>query len=290
MSDTAERLRFDDLAPYLLLKNGNFLYKVPFRGGWAVLKIYYGSRTSWQRFTKSFNNVVLMGQTSYWPRTRLRVERDCVKLWSQHGFRTFELFENVTVEAPGCPEGGYLLFGFVDAQTLEDVLFDFNIPLDDRFAMYRRFLAEWSQRHDLAESLKDARLVHENGDFGHVMIMKDGGNEFLWFDLEMVYRNNELVPEFLWHELIQYLWYVLRKAPEPVRERILDETILHYPNKARLAEAPRVFLDPPRLLMRIGRGIDALRKKQQKATSKFNVARGLKERVEQLRAEGKISL
>jgi hypothetical protein len=32
---TTERLRFENLAQHLLLKNGNYLYKVPFRGGFA---------------------------------------------------------------------------------------------------------------------------------------------------------------------------------------------------------------------------------------------------------------
>ena len=32
-----EVLKFDDLKPHLLLQNGNFLYKVPYHDGWAIL-------------------------------------------------------------------------------------------------------------------------------------------------------------------------------------------------------------------------------------------------------------
>ena len=67
-----EVIQFDDLSPHLLLQNGNYLYKVPFGDGWAVLKVYYGSRGTWGRLTKSFSNVVLYGQTSYMPKTRCR--------------------------------------------------------------------------------------------------------------------------------------------------------------------------------------------------------------------------
>ena len=63
-----ERLRFDDLDSMLLLKNGNYLYKVPFRGGFAVLKVYQGSRTWWQYFSKSCGNVLVCNQTSFMPR------------------------------------------------------------------------------------------------------------------------------------------------------------------------------------------------------------------------------
>lgn len=272
---TREVLRFDDLAPYLLLENGNFLYKIPFRGDWAVLKVYYGSRSNWVRFTKSVNNA-LLGQTSYWPRTRRRVERECLELWSKHGFRVFDWYDEVEVVAPGCPPDGYLLCGFVDAPTLEDHMVDGSIPLEQRFATYRRWLAEWSRRHDIASAEREPRLVHENGDFGHVMLVDD---EFLWFDLEMVYRSRSRVDEVLGHEIIQYLWYLLRKAPPEVRDRLLEETARHYPNRPRLAAAPDVFLHHPRLWMRIGRMLDGMREKSKKPTSKHNVARALRSAI-----------
>jgi hypothetical protein len=266
-------LRFDDLAPYLLLQHGNYLYKVPFRGGWAVLKVYYGSRSNWVRFTKSVNNA-LLGQTSYWPATRRRVERECLELWSKHGFRVFDWYDEVEVIAPGCPPGGYLLCGFVDAPTLEDRVLDESAPLEDRLETYRRFLREWCRRHDIASEEREPKLVHENGDFGHVMLV---GEEFLWFDLEMVYRSRSRVEEVLGHEIIQYLWYILRKTTPELGERILAETVRHYPNRARLEAAPDVFLCHPRWWMRIGRRIDAKRQKARKPTSKYSVARRLRE-------------
>ena len=72
-----EILEFDDLQQYLLLQNGNFLYKVPYRDGWAVLKVYYGSRGFVGRLRKSFSNIIA-GQTSYMPQTRRRIEADGV--------------------------------------------------------------------------------------------------------------------------------------------------------------------------------------------------------------------
>ncbi|MGA1489182.1 MAG: hypothetical protein ACO4B3_09275 [Planctomycetota bacterium] len=106
---TREVLKFDDLTPYLLLKNGNFLYRVPFRDGEAVLKVYYGSRNTIEMALKSFENVVFGGQTSYMPRTRLRIERECLDLWASHGFRVFDRYDDVEVFAPNCPPGGYML-------------------------------------------------------------------------------------------------------------------------------------------------------------------------------------
>ncbi len=271
-----ETLRFDDLTPYLLQRNGNYLYKIPFRGGWAVLKVYYDSRTTWVRLKKAINNVVLLGQTSYWPQTRRRVERECLELWTRAGFRVFDWYDDVEVIAPSCPPGGYLLCGYVDAPTLEDHLLDASLPLEQRFATYRRFLSEWCRRHDTASARREPRLMHENGDFGYVMLV---GNEFLWFDLEMVYRSRSRVDEYLGHEIIQYLWYLLRKSSPDVRDRLLPETALHYPNRARLSAAPDVFLHHPRPWVRLGRKLDAMRSNSQKQTSKYNVARRLRAEV-----------
>jgi hypothetical protein len=271
-----ETLYFDDLTSYLLHKNGNFLYRIPFRGGWAVLKVYYDSRTGWERLKKAINNVVLLGQTSYWPKTRRTIERECLELWSRHGFRVFDWYEDVEVIAPNCPKNGYLVCGFVDAPTLEDHLVDASLPLEERFSTYRRFLKEWCRRHETASAEREPRLQHENGDFGHVMIV---GDEFLWFDLEMVYRSRSRVDEYLGHEIIQYLWYLSRKVAPAMRDRLLAETVEHYPNRARLAAAPEVFLRHPRPWIRLGRRIDALRSSGRKPTSKYNVARRLRDEV-----------
>lgn len=271
-----EILAFDDLTPYLMLKNGNYLYKVPFRGGWAVLKVYYGSRPLWETWLKSLGNVVFEGQTSYMPKTRLRVERECLELWRKRGFRTFQVYDDVEVRAPAaqCPPGGWLLLEYVSEPKLVGYMPDERIPLEERFATWRRFLAEWSLRHDVAEREREPRLVHENGDGKHVMILPTG--EFLWFDFEMVFRSRARVPEYVAHEIVQFLWNLLRHAPGELGERILAETAAHYPNKARLRLAHDVFLRHPSALHRLGRALDRLKAKSRKPTSKYNVARRLR--------------
>lgn len=278
--DGREVLRFDDLAPYLLLKNGNFLYKVPFRGAHAVLKVYYGSRGTLARLTKSFENVLLAGQTSYMPRTRLRIERECMALWRSHGFRVFELYEGVEVEAPGCPAGGYLLMEYVEAPKLIDYLCDPAVPTDAKLELYRRFLAEWGRRHALAIAEREPRLVHENGDGKHVMLLGEPGDGFLWFDFEMVYRSARRVRDHVSHEIVQYLWHTLKTVPPELAEALLEETVRSYPSRERLEAAYGYFYRHPNPLHRLGRALDRrLFARSKKPTSKYNVARRLHERL-----------
>ena len=275
---TVEVLRFDDLAPYLLLKNGNYLYKVPFRGGWAVVKVYYDSHGTWGRIQKSVSNVLYSGQTSYLPRTRCRIERECVALWERHGFRVFKIYDDVRVEAPGCHDGAYRVFEYVQAPKLLGLLKDPAVPQDQKFETYRRFLKEWSRRHDLAIELREPRLVHENGDANHVMLV-DGG--FLWFDFEMVYRFRSSIREYVSHEIAQYIWDTHKQIPEELRERFLDETVSGYPVPERLRGAHDHFYRHPNPIIRWARAFDRrFRARAQKPTSKYRVVARLLERLE----------
>lgn len=269
-----ERLTFDDLEPYLLLKNGNFLYKIPFRGGHAVLKVYFGSRGALGRVYKSIANVLLYGQTSYLAYTRRRIERECLALWSECGFRTFEVYEDVEIEAPNCPPGGWLLLEFVDEIKINAFMADLERAEDERFVTWRRFLGEWGRRHALAIERREPRLVHENGDGKHVMVLPDG--EFLWFDFEMIYRSRKSVRWQVAHEVMQYMWEILRHCGPDMEERLLRETVAHYPERQRLADACDLFLRPPGWFMRVARRLDRKRARAKKPSSKYNVARKLR--------------
>jgi hypothetical protein len=273
----AETLRFDDLARYLLLRNGNFLYKVPYRDGFAVVKVYYGSRGTLGNLYKSFENVVFAGQTSYMPKTRLRIERECLEVWRRHGFRVYDTYDDVAIDAPGCPPGGYTVFEYRVGPKLNEWMCDASRPEEERFEVYRRFVAEWARRHDLAIAHAEPRLVHENGDGKHVMIFDDG---FHWFDFEMIWRSRRHVAEQVSHEIVQYVWNMHKTIPAPLRGRLLDETVKAYPRPERLRDACAEFLHPPRVANRVGRALDrSLRSRAKKPTSKYNVARMLRERL-----------
>ncbi len=275
MNTDTNHLRFDDLQPYLLLKNGNYLYKLPYRDGWAVLKVYYGSRTAWQNVAKSLENFSA-GQTSYMPKTRRQVERECIDLWQRHGFRVFNVFDAVTVTAPGCPPDGYAVFEYVEAPKLDAWLRDTTRPLEERIALYRRFLADWGRRHAVAIRENEPRLVHENGDGKHVLIMDDGS--FLWFDFEMIYRNRQHVDRYVSHEIIQYLWYLNGNSADDFRDHLLSETVAHYPDRDRLRAAYDFFFAHPNPIHRWARALERrFKRKARSPDSKYGVARRLRE-------------
>ncbi len=270
----SETLVLRDLDRYLMLRNGNYLYRVPFRGGSALLKVYHGSRGPIGNLLKSFENLAFAGQTSYMPRTRRRVERECLEIWRKHGFRVYDTFDDVEVKAPGCRPGGYTLFEFRAGPKLNDHLSDAGIPELRRLETWRRFLVEWSRRHDLAIREAEPRLVHENGDGKHVLILDDG---FLWFDFEMIGRSRRRVREQVSHEIIQYLWNVSKSVPQPLRAPLLEAAVDAYPRGERLRDACDSFLANPDPILRAARALDrTLRSRARKPTSKYQVARRLR--------------
>jgi hypothetical protein len=269
-------LRFDDLTPYLLLKNGNFLYKIPFRGDHAVVKVYYGSRNWLQTMTKSLQNFA-SGQSSYLPRTRWRIERECLAVWRERGFRVYETYDDVRIDAPGCRPEGYTVFEYRTGPSLNRYLNDDAIPLEDRLDVWRRFLLEWGRRHQLAIAEREPRLVHENGDGKHVLVLDEG---FLWFDFEIVWTAPSRVADQVAHEIIQYLWQISKSVPESLRPRLLEETVAHYPDTDRLRDAWRFFLANRSPIQRIARGLDRGTARGRKPTSKYRVAARLRSLLE----------
>ena len=100
MQSATPTLRFDDLGKFLLHKNGNYLYKVPFQGREAVLKVYYGSLSMARYALKSAGNVLLANQSAVMPWSRRRTELDCIRLWGEAGFRVFGVYDAVVEGLP----------------------------------------------------------------------------------------------------------------------------------------------------------------------------------------------
>jgi hypothetical protein len=267
-----EKLRFDDLDSMLLLKNGNYLYKVPFRGGFAVLKVYQGSRTWWQYFSKSCGNVLVCNQTSFMPRARRRTELDSIRLWREAGFRVFGVYEDVEVE--GMDPTLYALYEYVPRKKLVDLLGDPTISLEERVVIWTGFLPTWHRRHALAIQRGEPRLVHENGDLKHVMPMDDG--DYLFFDFEMVYRSRRRTKEFVAREILSFLKSLGKTVRPGEFDRFMTETVRHYPDHDLLRYTHAFAFANPNPVLRLARAIDRnFKSRAKKEFSKYNVARVL---------------
>lgn len=266
-----ETLEIENLDQYLLLKNGNYLYKIPFRKGYAVLKVYYGSRSMLRYISGSISNF-FEGQTSFMPKARMVNEKKCLKLWRKAGFRVFDTYDDVIVK--GLTEGGYMILEYMPALQFKDYFGDASIALEDRLHTYRRFLKEWHRRHNIAIKQQEPRLVHENGDMKHVMIVDD---QFLFFDFEMAYRSRRKVKEFVSREILAYLKSLGKIVGPELFPVFLRETIKYYPDTELLKSTHRIMFAHPNPIVRMARMVDRrFYSSAKKPFSKHNVALQLK--------------
>jgi len=269
-----ERLRIDDLQSHLLLKNGNYLYKIPFRGGFAVLKVYLGSRTWMEYATKTFGNIVFSNQTSFMPRARRRTELDSIRLWRDAGFRVFGVYEDAEVD--GIEPTLQALYEYRPEKKLIDLLSDPALPLERRIAIWSGWVPIWHRRHELALTRAEPRFIHENGDLKHVTPLPDG--DYLSFDFEMVFRSRRRVREFVAREILAYLKSLGKSVAPDEFERFMRETIRHYPDHELLRYTHAFAFANPNPVLRLARAIDRnFKPRSKKEFSKYNVARILLE-------------
>ncbi|MCE9638384.1 MAG: hypothetical protein K8T90_22005 [Planctomycetes bacterium] len=258
-----------------LAGEGNFLWKLPLRGGWAVLKVYFGSRSPFLYWKKTIGNVFVTGRSSHMPRARCATEMESIDRWERAGFRCFPRYPEVTVK--GHPRDGYMVFGYIPGKHFRDYFRDQAIPVDERMATWRRWLPEWCRRHRTAVDTNDNYLIHENGDVKHVMLWEGG---FLYFDFEMVYTSKR-VRMLVGREILAYMRSCGRFFGEALYARMMDELVAHYPDKALLHAAWEAAYADPNRFMRFIRLLDrTIKPSNKKRWSKYHVARDLKKRLD----------
>ncbi len=228
---------------------------------------------------KTVTNILYYNQTSFMPRGRMKTELACMKLWRDAGFRVFDVYEDVKVEGPGLQEGLYAMYEYVNEPQFVMYFADRSVPLEEKLEVWRRFLPVWNRRLSLAIERREARLIHENGDMKHVMIMPDGG--FLFFDFEMAYRSPNRVAEFVAHEILAYLKSLCKTVGRDQWQIFMKETVLHFPDTKLLRSAYEFQFEHPNPALRFLRLLDRLlRLKNKKYFSKYNVARRLRDMID----------
>ena len=268
-------LDLDQVEKSKLAGEGNFLWKVPLRGGLAVVKVYFGSRSPLLYWKKTIGNVLLTGRSSHMPAARCRTEQQSIDRWEAHGFRCFPRYPEVSVK--GLPRDGYMVFAWVPGKHFRDYFQDAAIPLEERMATWRRWLPEWCRRHRTAVQTGDNYLIHENGDVKHVMLWEGG---FTYFDFEMVYTSKS-IRTLVGREILAYMCSCGRFFGDAIYERMMDELAAHYPDKALLMSAWECAFADPNPLMRFARFLDRyVKPANRKRYSKYNVARDLKRRLD----------
>lgn len=274
-----KRVRLADFEKKHMAGAGNWLYEIPWEGGKAVLKVYFGTRNPLLHVRKSISNALFSGRSSHMPRARCQIEKECLEIWGKHGFEIFGYHPDVIFE--DLPEGGYLLFDYTTGTHFREYYKDTSIPMEERMATWRRFLKIWHRRHALAIEHSEPRLIHENGDVKHVLIQGEGEDQhFVSFDFEIVFRSRDLRDQ-VGREILAYLRSCGKFFGEEIYQVMLAETVKHYPDPSLLFAGWEHGWHNRNPLIRFARKLDrALRPGKRKRFSKYSVAAELKEKLD----------
>jgi hypothetical protein len=269
-------LRLADCEKEPLAGEGNYLYKIPFEDGFAVVKVYYGSKHLLRHIKKTITNTIITGRTSHMPRGRFRTERDCIEIWERHGFRCFGTRPEVSFS--DLPDDGYMLFEYTPGVHFREYFRDESVPLDERMATWRRFLGEWHRRHAIAVRENEPRLLHENGDVKHVMLWQ---GDLVYFDFEICFRSHR-IPDLVGREILAYMRSTGKFFGDAMYDRMMDELVEHYPDKALLRGAWEHAFRNRNPIVRFGRLVDRwVRSRHRgKRYSKYPVALDIKRRLD----------
>lgn len=275
-ADPAPRtLRLADCDKEALAGEGNYLWKIPFEDGHAVLKVYFGNRHRLLHMKKTLTNTLLTCRTSHMPRGRYRTERACLEIWERHGFRCFGIRPEVRFS--DLPDEGYLLFEWTPGVHFRDYFGDEGIPLEERLATWRRFIGEWHCRHATAVRENEPRLLHENGDVKHVMLWQ---GDFVSFDFEICFRSRR-IPDLVGREILAYMRSTGKFFGDAMYERMMDELVAHYPDPSLLRAAWEHAFANRNPIVRFARWVDRrVRERHKKRYSKYPVAEDIKRRLD----------
>ncbi len=270
-----QTFRLADFEKEPLAGAGNFLYKIPFEDGFAVLKVYFGSRHPLLHLRKTITNLLFAHRTSHMPRARYRTEKACLEVWVKHGFRCFGVRPEVRFS--DLPDEGYLLFEYTPGKHFREYFKDDTLPIEERLETWRRFVGEWYRRHAAAIDSSEQRLLHENGDVKHVMLWE---GELVYFDFEVCFKSSN-IPDLVGREILAYMRSTGKFFGDEMYDILMDELVEHYPDKRLLLGAWEHACRNQNLFVRGARYLDrTLRSRHQKKYSKYTVAVDLKRRLD----------
>ena len=248
---------------YLVKQNSAaYIYKV------------YGNRCNPIRQWSNRLGALLEGRSKPDAETRLRIERQTLALWRQHGFPVFR-------EAPSAPhiefDAPYLRMEYVPGASATQYFADPAVERKAKFETLGRLIMEWGKRHELARSLHEPSLVHEHPSLGHLWRGEDG--IFYTFDFEVVFTRAYRTDHLIAREIFRLTRSVITTVPAEERGDYLDFILKHYPFPEFFKIAYTTLCASPNPFVRAFRFLERHAPRNRRPFSRFQVARWIHERL-----------
>lgn len=205
------------------------------------------------------------------PAQRRDFEKDCLRLWHQKGFKAPEQRSLPTGSNADLPA---LAIEFIKGKRLDQLLRASGLTDADVFDIMHDVFAEMRARHCIAIFEQEHRLIHYDANIRN-LIYKDG--QTIHIDFEMGHLD-ESINKSAAREVLKLLLQVLNQLGNARFDAILDLVVAAYGIRHILQRIVKENLDQKLLWYHLRR--DQHRKKKNSGLiTKFDVARGLQDRL-----------
>ena len=246
--------------------HGIFLIKSQ-RKQWVV-KCYDHKRDKLQRLLSGWENLIT-GRSALDPRSRLATEKETLKTWRQNGFDVFQQSNDFPTLSSVFP---HLVFEYVRGRTLKEYFLDPAIGKTDKLMTLKRFIPEWSRRHELALETGNHCLIQERATFQHVF-MSATDERLIYFDFEIIYTPRHNLRSILAREIAGYLRSLYTSVPPDDYAAYLETIVRAYPHREFLQYPYDYFFNHPNRLLQLVFAMDRQLPRNRRPHSKYNIAR-----------------
>lgn len=233
-----------------------------------VVKCYDHKRDRLQRLLSGWENLIA-GRSALDPRSRLTTEKETLKTWRQNGFDVFQQSNDLPALSINFP---HLVFEYVPGRTLKEYFLDPAIGKTEKLITLKRFVPEWSRRHQLALETGNHRLIQERATFQHVF-MSAADERLIYFDFEIIYTPRHSLRGILAREIAGYLRSLYTSVPPDDYAAYLETIVRAYPHREFLQYPYDYFFSHPNRLLQLVFAMDRQLPRNRRQHSKYNIAR-----------------
>jgi len=193
----------------------HFVVRAQIGGRDLVVKLYGRKRDAVRDFLRDVGQRLLVGKSGVRAERRAATERRVLALWRREGFDVPELLEEV--ELPAEIVQPSVVMEYVPGRTLDAVVADPSIAIDEKRRVVTRLARELERRHARARALREPLLIQVHASLGHVLHVRAGetvgrsaasaapaSERLVTFDFEVAWTRRRGLEAMVRHEFTHY--------------------------------------------------------------------------------------
>ena len=198
----------------------HFVVRAQIGGRDVVVKLYGRKRDALRDFLRDVGQRFLVGKSGVRAERRAATERRVLATWRREGFDVPALIEDVVLPAEIVQPS--VVMEYLPGRTLDRVVADGSVPLDDKQRIVTRLARELARRHARARELREPLLIQVHASLGHVLHVRAEPERLATFDFEVAWTRRSGLEAMVQKEVTHYRDSLARGSPPAQRDALLN--------------------------------------------------------------------